>query len=173
ASVFYRVGALAFGGEHVLLPLLEREVVARGWLDQDAFLGGYGFAQALPGPLFGFAAFAGAAQDFGPRGLAGGLIALFAVFLPGLLAMVGVLPFWERLQREPWARGASAGVGASVVGVLAAALWNPVLTHTVVRPADWALVAAAFIFLQVARLPPWLVVIGFATATATLLPAAL
>lgn len=165
ASVFYRTGSLAFGGGHVLLPLLEREVVDRGWLGQDPFLVGYGAIQALPGPLFSFAAFAGSVQTYGPRGIVGGLIALFAIFLPSLLLVTGVLPFWDRLKREGWARGALAGVGATVVGVLAAALWDPVLMSTIGRPADWALLAAAFVFLQVAKLPPWLVVVGFAIAT--------
>lgn len=169
SAVFYRTGALVFGGGHVVLPLLEREVVDRGWLDADTFLAGYGVVQALPGPLFSFAGFVGAAQTFGPRGVVGGLIALFAIFLPSLLLIVGVLPFWDRLKREAWARGALAGVGAVVVGLLAAALWDPVLATTIGRPADWALLAAAFVFLTVARLPPWLVVIGFAVATGLLL----
>lgn len=169
ASVFYRTGSLVFGGGHVVLPLLEREVVGRGWLDQEMFLSGYGLVQALPGPLFSFAGFVGAAQDYGPGGVAGGLIALFGIFLPSLLLVAGVLPFWDRLKRQGWARGAVAGVGATVVGVLAAALWDPVLTGTVRQPADWALVVAAFVFLQVAKLPPWLVVLGFATATGLLL----
>lgn len=165
ASVFYRTGALVFGGGHVVLPLLEREIVDRGWLGQDSFLAGYGVIQALPGPLFAFAGYVGAAQRYGPSGLVGGLIALFAIFLPSLLLVTGVLPFWERLKCQPWAQGAAAGVGAVVVGLLAATLWNPVLTSAVHRPTDWALVAAAFVFLQVAKLPPWLVVIGFALAT--------
>ncbi len=169
AAVFYRTGALVFGGGHVVLPLLEREVVEQGWLDASTFLAGYGLVQALPGPLFSFAGFVGAAQTYGPRGVIGGLIALFAIFLPSLLLVVGVLPFWDRLKREPWARGALAGVGAVVVGLLAAALWDPVLSTTIVRPSDWSLLAAAFVFLQVARLPPWLVVIGFAVATGALL----
>lgn len=165
ASVFYRTGSLVFGGGHVVLPLLEREVVDRGWMNQEAFLMGYGAVQALPGPLFSFAGYVGAAQTYGPRGIVGGLIALFAIFLPSLLLIVGVLPFWDRLKREGWARGVLAGVGATVVGVLAASLWDPVLLTTIRRPADWALLAAAFVFLQVAKLPPWLVVIGFAVAT--------
>jgi chromate transporter len=165
ASVFYRTGALVFGGGHVVLPLLEREIVERHWLDPQSFLAGYGVVQALPGPLFSFAGYVGAAQHYGPRGVAGGLIALFSIFLPSLLLVTGVLPFWDRLKREGWARGVVAGVGATVVGVLAAALWNPVLMIAVRQPADWALVAAAFVFLQVAKLPPWLVVIGFALAT--------
>jgi chromate transporter len=169
ASVFYRTGSLVFGGGHVVLPLLEREIVDRRWLDPETFLAGYGAAQALPGPLFTFAAFVGARQSYGPTGLTGGLIALFAIFLPSLLLVTGVLPFWDRLKREGWARGLLAGVCATVVGVLAAALWNPVILTTVRVPADWALVAAAFVFLQVAKLPPWLVVIGFALATGLLL----
>lgn len=165
ASVFYRIGSLVFGGGHVVLPLIEREVVDRGWLNADAFLVGYGAVQALTGPLFSVAGYVGAAQTYGPRGVVGGLIALFAIFLPSLLLVVGALPFWDRLKREGWARGALAGVGATVVGVLAAALWDPVLMTAIHRPADWALLAAAFVFLQVAKLPPWLVVIGFAVAT--------
>ena len=166
---FFRVGSLVFGGGHVVLPLMEREVVDRRWLDQETFLAGYGVVQALPGPLFTFAGFVGAAQRYGPGGVTGGLIALFSIFLPSLLLVTGVLPFWDRLKREGWARGVLAGVGAVVVGVLAAALWDPVLTATIKRPADWALVAAAFVFLQVAKLPPWLVVIGFAAATGVLM----
>ncbi|HZZ32191.1 MAG TPA: chromate efflux transporter [Phenylobacterium sp.] len=162
ASVFYRTGALVFGGGHVVLPLLQSEIVGRGWLDQDTFLGGYGAVQALPGPLFSFAGFVGAAQQVAPGGWRGGLVALAAIFLPSLLLVVGVLPFWDRLKSQPAARGALAGVNAVVVGVLAAALWNPVLTTAVRRPSDWALAAGAYVFLAVAKLPPWLVVIGFA-----------
>lgn len=165
ASVFYRTGSLVFGGGHVVLPLLQRDVVDRGWLDQDVFLMGYGVVQALPGPLFSFAGYVGSAQTYGPRGVVGGLIALFAIFLPGLLLITGALPFWDRLKREAWARGALAGVGATVVGVLGATLWDPVLMSTIRVPADWALLIAAFVFLQVAKLPPWLVVVGFAVAT--------
>jgi len=169
ASVFYRIGSLVFGGGHVVLPLMEREIVDRRWLDPDTFLMGYGVMQALPGPLFSFAGFVGSAQKYGPGGVTGGLVALFSIFLPSLFLITGVLPFWDRLKRQGWARGVLAGVGATVVGVLAAALWDPVLMETVRRPADWALVGAAFIFLQVAKLPPWLVVIGFAVATGLLL----
>src|SRR5690606_9803794 len=133
------------------------------------FLAGYGAMQALPGPLFSFAGFVGAAQEFAPGGWRGGLVAVTAIFLPSLLLIVGVLPFWDRLKVRPGARGALAGVNAVVVGLLAAAWWAPVLTGTVHRPSDWALVAAAYVFLAVARLPPWLVVIGFAAATGLLL----
>jgi len=168
ASVFYRTGALVFGGGHVVLPLLEREIVGRSWLDQDTFLAGYGAVQALPGPLFSFAGFVGAAQAYAPAGWLGGLVAVLAIFAPSLLLVIGVLPFWDRLKHYPQARGALAGVNAVVVGLLAAALWRPVLTSTVDRAADWALVAAAWVFLAVARLPPWLVVIGFTIATGVL-----
>jgi chromate transporter len=162
ASVFYRTGALVFGGGHVVLPLLHSEIVGRGWLDQATFLGGYGAVQALPGPLFSFAGFVGAAQQVAPGGWRGGLVALGAIFLPSLLLVVGVLPLWDRLKTQASARGAMAGVNAVVVGVLAAALWNPVLMTAVRRPSDWALAAGAYVFLAVAKLPPWLVVIGFA-----------
>jgi chromate transporter len=169
ASVFYRTGSLVFGGGHLVLPLLERDVVQRGWLDQETFLAGYGAVQALPGPLFSFAGFVGASQTYGPTGVMGGLIAIFSIFLPSLLLVTGVLPFWDGLKHQGWARGLVAGVGATVVGVLAAALWDPMLVETIRRPADWALFAGAFIFLAVAKLPPWLVVIGFAVATGVFL----
>jgi chromate transporter len=169
ASVFYRAGALVFGGGHVVLPLLQSEIVGRGWMEQEPFLAGYGAVQALPGPLFSFAGFVGAAQSVAPGGWRGGLVALVAIFLPSLLLVVGVLPFWDRLKARPAARGAVAGVNAVVVGVLAAALWNPVLSTSIARPADWALLAAAFVFLAVAKLPPWLVVIGFSAATGLML----
>jgi chromate transporter len=162
ASVFYRAGALVFGGGHVVLPLLQTEVVGRGWLNLDDFLGGYGAAQALPGPLFSFAGFVGAAQQVAPGGWRGGLVALVAIFLPSLLLILGVLPLWDRLKGQPLARAAMAGLNAVVVGVLAAALWNPVLTTAIRRPSDWLLAAGAFVFLSVARLPPWLVVLGSA-----------
>ncbi|WP_394761781.1 chromate efflux transporter [Phenylobacterium sp.] len=162
ASVFYRAGALVFGGGHVVLPVLQQEIVRAGWLDQESFLAGYGAVQALPGPLFSFAGFVGAAQEVAPGGWRGGLIALISICLPSLLLVVGVLPLWDRLKRRPEARGAMAGVNATVVGVLAAALWNPVLTTTIERPSDWLLVLAAYVFLTVAKAPPWLVVIAFA-----------
>jgi len=161
-SVFYRAGALVFGGGHVVLPLLQSEIVDRGWLDQNSFLGGYGAVQALPGPLFSFAGFVGAAQQIAPGGWRGGLAALVAIFLPGMLLVLGVLPFWDRLKGQAVARAALSGVNAAVVGLLAAALWNPVLTTAIDRPSDWALAAGAFVFLAVARLPPWLVVLAFA-----------
>jgi len=164
ASVFYRTGALVFGGGHVVLPLLQGEIVGRGWLDRDTFLAGYGAVQALPGPLFSFAGFVGASQTVAPGGWTAGVVAVVAIFAPSLLLVVGVLPFWDRLKLRPGARGALAGVNAVVVGLLAAALWNPVLTGAIERPSDWLLAAGAFVFLAVARLPPWLVVLGFAGA---------
>jgi len=167
-SALYRTGSLVFGGGHVVLPLLQAEIVERGWLDADTFLAGYGAVQALPGPLFSFAAFVGAAQDVARGGWVGGLVAVTAIFLPSLLLLAGVLPFWDRLKVRPEARGALAGVNAVVVGLLAAALWDPVLMTAVQRPKDWALVAAAYVFLAVARLPPWLVVGGFTLATGLL-----
>ena len=160
ASVFYRTGALVFGGGHVVLPLLQNEVVTRGWVGQDEFLAGYGAMQGLPGPLLAFAGFLGATIGGWPAGL----VALAAIFLPSLLLVVGVLPFWDRLKVQPGARAAVAGVNAVVVGVLAAALWDPLLKQTVREPTDWALVAAAYVFLAVAKLPPWMVVVGFALA---------
>ncbi len=171
ASVFYRTGALVFGGGHVVLPLLQTEVVGRSWLDLDTFLGGYGAVQALPGPLFSFAGFVGAAQSVAPGGLEGGVVAILAIFAPSMLLVAGVLPFWDRLKLRPVARGAMAGVNAVVVGVLAAALWNPVLSSAIERPSDWLLAVGAFVFLAVARLPPWLVVVGFAAALGLFHPA--
>ncbi len=162
ASVFYRAGALVFGGGHVVLPMLQTEVVGRGWLDLDDFLGGYGLVQALPGPLFSFAGFVGAAQTVAPGGWRGGLVALTAIFLPSVLLVLGILPFWDQVKREPLARAAMSGLNAVVVGVLAAALWHPVLTTAIRRPSDWLLAAGAYVFLAVAKLPPWLVVLGFA-----------
>jgi chromate transporter len=164
AGVFYRTGALVFGGGHTVLPLLQAEVVGRGWLPADAFLAGYGAVQAVPGPLFSFAAYVGAAQRFAPGGWAGGLVALIAIYAPSLLLVLGVLPFWDRLKARAGARAALAGVNAAVVGVLAAALWDPVLKTSVRGFGDIALVAAAFVLLTVVRLPPWAVVIGMTAA---------
>jgi chromate transporter len=118
--------------------------------------------QALPGPLFSFAAFVGVNQSYANGGWPDGLIALVSIFAPSLLLVLGVLPFWDRLKTYPQARGALAGVNAVVVGLLAAALWQPVLTSTIIRPMDWVLVFGAWLMLAVAKLPPWLVVIGFA-----------
>jgi chromate transporter len=164
ASVAYRAGALAFADGQGLLPLLHAEVVGRGWLERDAFLAGYGAVQALPGPPIAFAGFVGAAQEAAPSGWASGVIAVLAVSAPGALLVLGLSPFWDALKRRPAALGALAGVNAVTVGLLAAALWNPVLSGAIERPSDWLLAAGAFVFLAVARLPPWLVVVGFAAA---------
>jgi chromate transporter len=164
ASVAYRSGALAFADGQGLLPLLNAEVVGRGWLQRDAFLAGYGAVQALPGSPVAFAGFVGAAQEAAPSGWASGVIAVLAVSAPAALLVLGLSPFWDALKRRPAALGALAGVNAVTVGLLAAALWNPVLTGAIERPSDWLLAAGAFVFLAVARLPPWLVVVGFAAA---------
>jgi chromate transporter len=157
-DAFYRAGALVFGGGHVVLPLLEGEVVARGWVDADAFLAGYGATQAVPGPLFTFAAFLGAVSQNGAGGVAGAAIALVAVFLPGLLLVVGALPYWDALRARPWAQGLVRGANAAVVGVLAAALYDPVWTSAVHSMRDFAFALAAFVALLSWRAPPWSVV---------------
>ncbi len=153
ADAFYRAGALVFGGGHVVLPLLQETVVKPGWVSHDEFLAGYGAAQALPGPLFTFAAFLGAKAKVGPGGAAGALVALVFIFLPGLLLMYGVLPFWDRLRARASIRGALSGVNAAVIGILGAALCQPIWTSTVERPLDVALAVLAFAALSVARLP--------------------
>jgi chromate transporter len=148
----------------VVLPLLEERVVEPGWIDEDRFLAGYGAAQAVPGPLFTFAAYLGAAFDEPPNGAAGGLLALGAIFLPSFLLVFGVLPWWARLRAVPRMTSALAGANAAVVGLLAAALITPLGTSAVHGPADLVLAAAAFVLLAVGRLPPWLVVIAGALA---------
>jgi chromate transporter len=158
-DAFYRSGALVFGGGHVVLPLLQAEVVSPGWLDADRFLSGYGAAQAMPGPLFTFAAFLGAAMSAGPGGWIGGLLGLLAIFLPSFLLVLGVLPFWSRLRGQRGVQAALAGVNAAVVGLLLAALYNPLWTTAVRdwRDAAWVVVGVAA--LMWAKLPPWLVVL--------------
>lgn len=153
ADAFYRAGALVFGGGHVVLPLLQETVVKPGWVTHDVFLAGYGAAQALPGPLFTFAAFLGAKLNVGPEGAAGAGLAMVAIYLPGLLLMYGALPFWDRLRKEASVRGALNGVNAAVVGILGAALYQPVWTSTVLQRQDAALALLAFAALAVARLP--------------------
>jgi chromate transporter len=165
ADAFYRAGALVFGGGHVVLPLLEAETVGRGWLGQDPSLAGYGAAQALPGPLFAFAAFLGASGGPMP-GVAGGLLALAFLFLPGLLLVAALLPHWEALKARPGAVRFVAGAGAAVVGVLAAALYDPVFTSAVRGWPDFAIVATGFALLQWAKAPAWLVVVIIAVAGA-------
>ncbi len=165
-DAFYRAGALVFGGGHVVLPLLQAEVVPPGWVGEDAFLAGYGAAQAVPGPLFTFAAFLGAARVDAPSGWAGGLIALLAIFTPAFLLLAGALPFWQRLRRDARARRALLAVNAAVVGVLLAALIDPVGTHGLRRPLDWLLATLALLALMRWRVPPWIVVAACAAAGA-------
>lgn len=166
---FYRAGSLVFGGGHVVLPLLEREVVAPGWVSHDQFLAGYGAAQAVPGPLFSFSAYLGAVMTPGPGGALGGLWALLALFLPALLLVAGTLPFWQVLRTRPAAQAALRGANAAVVGVLLAALIHPVGTAGITDLRSAAVAAGAFALLQFARTPAWAVVIGAAFAGSCLL----
>ena len=159
-DAFYRSGALVFGGGHVVLPLLQAEVVAPHWISNDLFLAGYGAAQAVPGPLFTFAAFLGAAMYSPPNGWLGGLICLLAIFAPAFLLVFGALPFWETLRRSPRTQAALAGVNTGVVGLLLAALYHPVLTSAIYTTYDIGLAVLALVALMVWRLPPWLVVIA-------------
>ncbi|MEW5890742.1 MAG: chromate efflux transporter [Pseudomonadota bacterium] len=163
-DAFYRAGSLVFGGGHVVLPLLQAEVVPPGWVSNEAFLAGYGAAQAVPGPLFTFAAFLGASMNGEPSGWLGGMICLAAIFVPSFLLVVGALPFWEQLRRHVRAQAALAGVNAAVVGLLLAALYQPVWTSAVHRPQDFGLALVAFVALMFWRLPPWLVVLGSGAA---------
>lgn len=156
---FFRAGALVFGGGHVVLPLLQAEVVAPGWVTPGEFLAGYGAAQAVPGPLFTFAAYLGAAAAPEPNGIAGALIALVAVFLPGFLILVGVLPFWDRFRSMARAQSLMQGANAAVVGVLAAALYSPVFTGSITGMRDFALALGCFVLLIAWKAPPWSVVI--------------
>lgn len=157
---FYRAGALVFGGGHVVLPLLQSAVVTPGLVSPDEFLAGYGLAQALPGPLFTFAAYLGTVAHSAPNGWLGGLWCLVAVFLPGLLLVAGALPGWERLRQAPGLRAALQGANAAVVGILLAALVSPIATGTLRRPADWCVAALGFAGLTWGRFPPWAVVAG-------------
>jgi chromate transporter len=163
-DAFYRAGALVFGGGHVVLPLLQSEVVPPGWVDRDTFLAGYGAAQAVPGPLFTFAAFLGAASSGPLGGWAGGLLCLLAIFLPSFLLVAGALPFWESLRTQRRMRAALAGVNAAVVGLLLAALYDPVWTSAIHRPQDFGLALLALAALMAWRQPPWLVVAACAAA---------
>jgi chromate transporter len=165
---FYRAGSLVFGGGHVVLPLLQAEVVGPGWVTRDAFVAGYGAAQAVPGPLFTFAAYLGAVLIPEPDGAAGGLLCLVAIFLPSFLLVIGALPFWNGLRRRPQAQAALRGVNAAVVGLLLAALYDPVWTSGIRSPAEFALAAAALLLLAFWRVPPWLVVVATALAGAGL-----
>ena len=157
---FYRAGSLVFGGGHVVLPLLQELVVAPGWVTNAEFVAGYGAAQAVPGPLFTFSAYLGATLDVesGPTGWAGGLFALGAIFLPSFLLVIGVAPFWDRLRSWASFGGALRGINAAVVGLLLAALYDPVWTSAIHGPEDFGLALVALGLLAIWKWPPWLVV---------------
>lgn len=167
ADVFYRAGALVFGGGHVVLPLLEEGVVRPGWIGADAFVTGYGAAQAVPGPLFSFAAFLGFSSEPWPNGILGAALCLAAVFLPGLLLVTAALPFWGVLRRRRLVQASMRGANAAVVGILAAALYSPVATSVLFSLADFVVAAAGFLLLAVFRAPAWLVVLLTAAAGVT------
>jgi chromate transporter len=168
-EAFYRSGALVFGGGHVVLPLLHTTVVDPGWVSNDRFLAGYGAAQAVPGPLFTFAAYLGTVSGPPPNGLAGASIALVGIFLPSFLLIFGTLPFWERLRASTGFRSALAGTNAAVVGILLAALYTPVWTGAITTPLDVGVAAIALAMLLTGRVPP-LVVVVFCAAAGQLLP---
>lgn len=162
ADSFYRTGSLVFGGGHVVLPLLEHEVVGAGWVSEEQFLAGYGAAQAVPGPLFTFASFLGAAA-YGPLGF---FIATAAIFLPAYLLVAGALPFWHQLRNVPRMQNALAAINASVVGILLAAFYDPIWTSAVATPVDFSIALVLFVLLAFWMLPPWIVVlIGAAAGT--------
>ena len=161
---FYRSGSLVFGGGHVVLPLLQREVVPPAWVSNATFLSGYGAAQAVPGPLFSFAAYLGAVMASAPNGVAGACLALGAIYLPSFLLVIGLLPFYGALRSRPGVQSALSGVNACVVGILLAALYTPVWTSAIVKPADFALALAAFLLLSVWKVRPWIIVMGGAIA---------
>ena len=163
-DAFYRAGALVFGGGHVVLPLLQAQVVPSGWVSNDVFLAGYGATQAMPGPLFTFAAFLGASMGTSLSGWLGGIVCLLAIFVPSFLLVAGALPFWERLRHSMRTQAALAGVNAAVVGILLAALYQPVWTSAIRQPQDFGLALVAFVALMFWKLPPWLVVIGSGVA---------
>jgi chromate transporter len=158
-EAFYRSGALVFGGGHVVLPLLREAFVTPGWVGDDAFLAGYGAAQAVPGPLFTFAAYLGAVVTPSPHGLTGAVLGLIGIFLPGLLVLLATLPFWETFRKRAGAQAVMRGVNAAVVGLLGAALYNPVWTSSVKTPGDFAIALFGFVLLTVWRAPPLVVVI--------------
>jgi len=157
-SSFFRSGSFVFGGGHVVLPLLQTEVVPPGWVSNETFLAGYGAAQAMPGPLFTFAAYLGAVVGPEPNGWLGAMICLLAIFAPSFLLVIGVLPYWDRLRRLPLMRRALAGVNAAVVGLLIAVFYDPVWTSAIQSPTDFALGIAAFGLLTLWGVPAWLVV---------------
>jgi chromate transporter len=157
-NAFYRSGALVFGGGHVVLPLLREATVTPGWVSDDAFLAGYGAAQAVPGPLFTFSAYLGTVMKLSPNGIAGAAVSLLGIFLPGILILMGTLPFWEAFRRRAWAQAVMRGVNAAVVGLLGAALYDPVWTSAVKGPGDFGVALLGFVLLTVWRVPPLVVV---------------
>lgn len=157
-DAFYRAGALVFGGGHVVLPLLEAEVVQSGWVTSDEFLTGYGAAQAVPGPLFTFAAYLGALLP-GLPSIVGAVLALVAIFIPGFLLLVGVLPFWNQCRQWGSAQALMRGANAAVVGILGAALYQPVWTNAIISPQAFAMALTGFLLLTVWKLPAWMVVV--------------
>jgi chromate transporter len=156
---FFRVGSLVFGGGHVVLPLLQTEVVGPGWVTNEQFVAGYGATQAVPGPLFTFSAYLGTVMSFEPNGWSGAFLALFAIFLPSFLLVIGALPYWDLLRSVPIFQSALKGINAAVVGLLLAALYNPVWTSAIYSPADFALGLSAFALLMFWKFPPWMVVV--------------
>jgi chromate transporter len=156
---FFRVGSLVFGGGHVVLPMLQAEVVGPGWITNEQFVAGYGATQAVPGPLFTFSAYLGAVMHSEPNGWTGAMLALIAIFLPSFLLIAGALPFWDLLRSAPVFQSALKGINAAVVGLLLSALYNPVWTSAVHSPADFALGLLAFGLLMFWKCPPWLVVV--------------
>ena len=170
-DAFYRSGALVFGGGHVVLPLLQAEVVVPGWVTDQNFLAGYGLAQAVPGPLFAFAAYLGAMAQPASNALGGALIAIVGIFLPGLLLVYGMLPFWDALRTRPVAKAAMRGTNAAVVGLLALALYNPVCTSAIFNWYDGVVALGGFFLLVLCKLPPRAVVVLLATAGMIAAPA--
>jgi chromate transporter len=158
-DAFYRSGALVFGGGHVVLPLLRQAFVTPGWVSDDAFLAGYGAAQAVPGPLFTFAAYLGAVARPSPHGVPGAVLGLIGIFLPGILVLLGTLPFWDTLRKRAGAQAMMRGVNAAVVGLLGAALYNPVWMSSVRTPGDFGVALVGFVLLTAWRAPPLVVVI--------------
>jgi len=158
-GAFYRSGALVFGGGHVVLPLLSKAFVTPGWVSQDSFLAGYGAAQAVPGPLFTFAAYLGAMVSPSPHGIAGAVLGLVGIFLPGILVLLGTLPFWDVFRQRVGAQAAMRGINAAVVGLLGAALYNPLWTSSVHSAGDFAVALIGFVLLTSWRTPPVVVVL--------------
>ncbi|MEX2125551.1 MAG: chromate efflux transporter [Woeseia sp.] len=165
---FYRTGSLVFGGGHVVLPLLQSEVVPSNWVSEDQFLAGYGAAQAVPGPLFTFAAYLGTVMQQPPNGWSGALICLTAIFLPSIFLVYGALPIWDSLRHRKATQSASLGINAAVVGLLLAAFYDPVWTSAIRSAGDFGLAVIAFLMLTFWKLPPWLVVIATAAGGAGL-----